>query len=60
MNLKTIIKNRTVKNAGWLISGRVIQAAINFVVGLLTARYLKPTNYGLLSYAAAYTGFFAA
>lgn len=60
MNLNRIVKNRTVKNASWLIAGRVIQAAINFVIGLLTARYLKPANYGLLSYAAAYTGFFAA
>lgn len=33
---------------------------INLIVGLLTARYLGPSNYGLIHYAAAYTGFFAA
>ncbi|MBQ3141133.1 MAG: flippase, partial [Clostridia bacterium] len=30
------------------------------VVGLLTARYLGPSNYGLITYAGAYTGFFSA
>jgi len=33
---------------------------INLVVGLLTARYLGPANFGLVNYAAAYIGFFAA
>ena len=32
---------------------------INFVVGLITARYLGPSNYGLIHYAGAYTAFFA-
>ena len=33
---------------------------ISLLVGLLTARYLGPANYGLIHYAAAYTGFFSA
>lgn len=54
------IKNNLIaRNAGWLIMGRIAQMAINFVVGLLTARYLGPSNYGLINYAAAYTGFFS-
>jgi len=32
---------------------------ISLVVGLLTARYLGPSNYGLINYAAAYTAFFS-
>ena len=48
------------KNASWLIAGKIIQSLINLVVGLLTARYLGPGNYGLISYAAAYTTFFNA
>lgn len=58
MNIKKLIHNRVAKNAGWLICGRVIQMAINLIVGLLTARYLGPSNYGLINYAAAYTTFF--
>lgn len=59
MNLKKIIKNRTVQNAGWIIGGRLLNKALAFLVGILTARYLGPGNYGLITYAAAYTTFFA-
>ena len=55
----TFLKNRTVRNAGWLIGGKIAQMLINLVVGLLTARYLGPSNYGLINYAGAYTAFFA-
>lgn len=58
MTIKHFLKNRSVQNAGWLIGGKVVQSAINFVVVIITARYLKPDNYGLLNYAAAYTAFF--
>lgn len=58
--IKKFIKNKTVKNAGWLISGKIAQMLINLLVGLLTARYLGPSNYGLINYAAAYIGFFTA
>ena len=51
--------NIIARNASWLIMGRIAQMAINFVVGLLTARYLGPSNFGLIHYAAAYTGFFS-
>lgn len=51
-------KNRIIKNAGWLIGGRIAQMAISLIVGLLTARYLGPANYGLISYANAYIAFF--
>ncbi len=33
---------------------------ISLVVGLLTARYLGPSNYGTINYATAYTAFFMA
>ena len=43
-----------------MIAGKIVQMLIGFVVGLLTARYLGPGNYGLINYAGAYTTFFAA
>ncbi len=58
--IKKLFKNAAVKNAGWIMAGRVMQMAINLVVGLLTARYLGPSNYGLINYATAYTAFFMA
>ena len=57
--IKALLKNRVAKNAGWLIGGKVAQMLLSLVVGLLTARYLGPANYGLISYASAYTAFFA-
>lgn len=58
--LKKIFASKTVTNASWLIGGRIAQVLINLVVGLLTARYLGPSNFGLINYASAYTAFFAA
>ncbi len=57
---KRFLRNATVKNAGWLIAGKVAQMLISLVVGLLTARYLGPSNYGIINYALAYTAFFMA
>ena len=59
MNLRGFLKNRIVKNAGWLIGGRIVHMILAFFVGLLTARYLGPGNYGLINYAASFTSFFA-
>lgn len=58
--IKRLLQNKTVKNAGWLIFGKIVQMLISLVVGLLTARYLGPSNYGLINYATAYTAFFMA
>ena len=60
MKFRNLLKNRIAQNAGWLIFGKVGQMVVNFLVGLLTARFLGPSNYGLLNYAAAYTAFFSA
>ena len=60
MNLHSLLKTRTIKNAGWLMGGKIIQMLLSLVVGMLTARFLGPSNYGLLNYASAYTAFFMA
>lgn len=60
MNILTLLKNKTAKNAGWIIGEKIIQMAISLVVSLLTARYLGPANYGLINYATSFTTFFAA
>ena len=52
--------NLALGNALWLIFGRLAQAGISLLVGILTARYLGPSDYGLIHYAAGITGFFGA
>lgn len=59
MHLPGFLKNRTIKNAGWLIGGQLANKLLAFLVGILTARYLGPSNFGLINYAAAYITFFA-
>ncbi len=51
---------KTIKNAGWLVGGNVAKMLISFIVSIFTARFLGPSNKGLLDYALAYTGFFTA
>lgn len=42
------------------MGGRIMHMILSFLIGLLTARYLGPNNYGLINYATAYTTFFTA
>ena len=51
---------KTIQNASWIIGGRIGHIILSFVIGLLTARYLGPSNYGLINYATAYATFFTA
>lgn len=57
--LQSLRKNKVVKNAGWIIGGKVANKLLAFAVGIFAARYLGPSNYGLINYAAAYAAFFA-
>lgn len=56
--IKKFLQDRVVKNAGWIMVGGIAQMLVSLIVGLLSARYLGPSNYGLINYAAAYTTFF--
>ena len=57
--IKNLFRSKVTKNAGWMIIGRIYQMGLAFLIGLLTARYLGPANYGLINYAASYTSFFS-
>lgn len=51
------VSNRIAHNAGWLMLSKIVQMLINLLVVALTTRFLGPANYGLISYAGAYTAF---
>ena len=57
--MNRITQNKVVRNASWLVGGKAVNMILAFFIGLLTARYLGPNNYGLINYATAYTTFFA-
>lgn len=46
-------ENKIIKNASWIIICRIGQAILSLVVTMITARFLGPSNYGLINYAAA-------
>lgn len=56
---KKIFSNKVAGNTIWIISERVVQMIISIIVGALSARYLGPSNYGLLNYGAAFVTFFS-
>ena len=58
--IKRLLHNKEATNASWLIGARIIQMLISLFVGILIARYLGPSNYGLINYAGAYVAFFTA
>ena len=59
MKIRDLLSSKVTRNASWIIAGRVYHMLLAFFVGLLTARYLGPSNFGLINYAATYTSFFA-
>lgn len=50
-------KNRALKNASWIIVCRVIQSLISLVIGMISARYLGPSNYGVITYVSSVVAF---
>lgn len=51
------MKEKMIRNAKWIMLCKGAQALLQLVVGLLCARYLGPSNYGLLSYAKSAVAF---
>ena len=49
--------NKVVKNASWIIAGRIVQALLGLIVSMLTARYLGASNFGLINYASSIVAF---
>lgn len=48
---------KVLKNAGWIIGCKIVQAVLAVVVTTLSARFLGPSGYGLVDYAAAIVTF---
>lgn len=45
-------------NTGWMFFGKIFTLGVSFFVGVYIARYLGPSNYGLLSYVISFVGLF--
>lgn len=49
--------NKVAKNAVWIIGIRVVQAVVAMLINMLTARYLGPSGFGLITYASSLVAF---
>lgn len=47
-----------IKNSGWMVFSRIYQMIFSLIVGSLTARYLGPSNYGIINYGLSYVNIF--
>ena len=55
--MKSLLKNKIASNALWIIIGKISQSILALVITMLTARFLGPSNYGLIAYAASIVTF---
>ncbi|AFZ08577.1 polysaccharide biosynthesis protein [Oscillatoria nigro-viridis PCC 7112] len=50
---------QVLSNIAWLFTDQILQMGLGLVVGLWVARYLGPTQFGLLNYAIAFVSLFS-
>ncbi len=48
---------RVFNNAKWIVVCKVAQSLLQLIIGMLSARFLGPSNYGLIKYAASIVAF---
>lgn len=51
-------KSKFIHNTGWILFAQIYQMLLSIVIGVISARYLGPSNYGTINYAASYISFF--
>lgn len=56
--LARLLESKSIINSGWIIGEQIFRMLIQLVVGVITARYLGPSNYGSLNYTASFVTFF--
>ena len=53
-------KNRVISNAKWIVICKTAQSVLQLIIGMMMARYLGPSDYGLINYAKSIVAFVAA
>lgn len=56
--INRLIGSKFIHNTGWIMFAQVYQMLLSLVIGVISARYLGPSNYGTINYAASYISFF--
>lgn len=56
--VKKHIGGAFVTNSSWIVAEKIYQMALSLVISILTARYLGPSNMGIITYAATFVAAF--
>lgn len=56
--IKRLFGSKFIHNTGWILFAQIYQMLLSLVIGVISARYLGPSNYGTINYAASYLSFF--
>ena len=51
------MRNRVINNTVWIVGCKIVQSVLQLVINMLSARYLGPSNYGLINYASSIAAF---
>ncbi len=51
---------RVIDNTGWLFADKIVRMGLGLIVGVWVARYLGPSQFGLLSFAGSFVTLFLA
>lgn len=52
-------KNKVAKNAAWIIGIQLVKSVLGLIISMLTARFLGPSNFGVINYASSIVAFVA-
>ena len=52
-------ERKVMANASWIIGLQIVKAILSFIISMLTARYLGPSDFGLINYASSIVSFVA-
>lgn len=53
-----IINSPNIRNSFWIILEQLVRMFLAIFIGLISARYLGPKNYGVINYTSAFVAFF--
>jgi len=51
------VRNRVMNNTIWIVGCKIAQSVLQLIISMLSARYLGPSNYGLINYASSIAAF---
>lgn len=51
------MQNKVLKNISWIVVCKLCQSLFGLIISMISARYLGPSNYGLINYAASIVSF---